>query len=940
MSRTNKSITRLLLLVVVFALPFTTFGQNNLNDKIPFDPQVKTGKLKNGLTYYIRSNSKPEKKVELRLVVNAGSILEEDNQQGLAHFIEHMAFNGSKNFKKNDIVSFLQSIGIEFGADLNAYTSFNETVYILPIPTENKEHVEKGFQILEDWASTIAFEPEEIEKERGVILEEERLGKGADDRMFKATYPKMFEGAKYAERLPIGKAEIIKTFKPEAIKSFYRDWYRPNLMAVIVVGDIDPAEAERLIKAHFEKLKNPKKQKPRNLDHVPPRTQSEGLVVTDPEATNHVLRIYYSYKQSRPQVTLGDYREFIVRRLFTSMLTQRMQELTQQAEPPFVFGGNGIGGWARGYEAYNSFALIGKNGPEPAVRALVLENERARRFGFTESELDRTKKMLMKSMERAYNEREKTESAALTSEYIRHFLQNEPVPGIENEYHYYQEFLEGITLEEVNAYAAQTIPSVKENKLVVFTGSNKADFKIPTNEELLDMIEKAAAMEVKPYEEKAIASSLMENTPEPGTIISEKENKELGFTELTFNNGVRAVLKPTDFKNDEVIMGAFRFGGQYLYDPLDRDNAEYASTLVSQLGVGQFSPTDLRKVLAGRSVSVTPSISAISEGVSGQCSANDVEVMLQLTHLYFTQPRSDLELFNSFVNKQQALYQNLAANPQATFQDSIFSILYKNHPWAPRLPKSETFARINQERALSIYKERFGNANGFTFVLVGAFNPEMIKPLLATYIGSLPSNGAPSNFKDVGLRPAKGPLKKEIRKGTEPKSLISMFWNGEVNYSDEERLKIQALVEVMNLRITETLREELSGIYGGGMNGSLNRYPYGNYSLGLSLPCGPENVDVLIPAAIAEIEKIKTNGPLETDLNKVKETWKKQYQVNVKTNRYWMRNLISCFESGTDPIRILTYEKRVDALSAKDVQEAAKKYLDMKNCVQFVLNPE
>jgi zinc protease len=918
----------------------TLQGQDKPDEKLPIDPQVKIGKLPNGLTYYIRKNIKPEKKVELRLVVNAGSILEDDDQQGLAHFTEHMAFNGSSNFKKNDIVSFLQSIGVEFGADLNAYTGFDETVYILPIPTEKKENVEKAFQILDDWASTVAFEPEEVDKERGVVLEEERSGRGADERISRITYPKLFEGSKYAERLPIGKVEILKSFKPEVIRRFYKDWYRPDLMAVIVVGDVDPAEAERLIKNHFSDLKNPSNPRPREKAQVAARQKSEALVVTDKEATHHVVEINFPYKPQGDQNTMAAYREQLVRNLFTSMLSQRMQELMQKEEPPFLYAANYFGSLGRGYESYNAFAYLGKTGVDAAIRALVAENERARKFGFTSNELERTKKMMMKSIERAYNERDKTESSGLTEEYIRNFLEQEPIPGIENEYKYYQKFLGEIMLEELNKYAAKTIPSATEPKLVIFTGPEKADFKIPTNSDLLTIAESAFKQEVTPYEEKAIASSLMENVPKAGKITAEKKNDALGFTEFTLRNGIKVIVKPTDFKNDQVILSASRLGGQYNYDASEKLNAEYASALISEMGVGSFSPTDLRKVLAGKSANVTPRIGSVSEGVNGQCSASDLETMLQLVNLYFTRPRKDTELFKSFVSKQQAMYKNMTADPEYTFQDSVLRTVYKDHPWAPRLPKPETFSAINLDRTVEIYKERFGDANGFNFVLVGKIDVNLIKPLLETYLGSLPSTGKKSGFKDVGLRPAKGPLKKEFRKGTEPKSLVRMFWNGEAPYSEDEQFKIQALVEVLNIKIIETLREDLSGIYGGGMYGSLNKYPYNNYSLGITIPCGPENVDKLIAATLEEIEKIKSHGPLDADLNKVKETWKQQYLVNIKDNGFWARQIVQSLEVGYDPSRILTYEKRVGALTPKDIQTVANKYLDTKKYLQFVLNPE
>lgn len=915
-------------------------AQTNLEEKLPIDPNVKVGKLSNGLTYYIRTNKKPENKVELRLVVNAGSILEDDDQLGLAHFTEHMAFNGSKNFRKNDLISFLQSIGVEFGADLNAYTSFDETVYILPIPTENKENVEKGFQILEDWASTVAFDDEEVDKERGVVLEESRIGKGANDRMSKITYPKIFAGSRYAERLPIGKEEILKTFKYDALKRFYRDWYRPDLMAVVVVGDIDPAEAESYIRKHFDHLKNPKKARPRAYAEVPPRTKSEGVVATDKEATHPVLQILYSNQKVQEETTLGDYREYIVRRLFTSMLGQRMTELTQQANPPFIFGGSSISGFVRGYEGYSAFAVLTKDGPGPAINAIIQENERARKFGFTETELDRTRKMLMRSIEQAYNERDKTESDRLVQEYINHFLEKEPIPGIENEYQYHKTFLDNISLQEVNEYAARMIPPISANKLVVYTGPEQAQFETPTGDQLLALMEAAARAEVKPFEEKTIATALMEKAPAAGTISNEKEHKELGLTELTLSNGVRVLLKPTDFKNDQVVMMATRPGGQYLFDAKDRYNAEYAASVVAQMGIGQFSPTDLRKVLAGKTASVSPRIGTLSEGLGGQSSANDVETLLQLAHLYFTEPRLDPELFNSFVTRQQALYQNLTLDPQFAFQDSLQYLLYKDHPWAPRLPNAETFAKIDAKRAFEIYKERFGNANEFTFVFVGKFDVNSIKPMLATYLGSLPSNGQKSAFKDVGLRPARAPITREFKKGTEPKSLIRIMWNGEAEYSQDEQLRLQALAELMNIKLIETLREDLSGIYGGGMFASLSKLPYGSYSAGITLPCGPENVDKLIEATIKEIEKVQREGPTAEDLAKVKETWKQQYLVNVKDNNFWARHLIQSIELGTDPASILSYEKRVEALTPDQLKTVAKKYLDTKNYIRAVLNPE
>jgi zinc protease len=933
-----KNISAVLFILLSF--PGThSFAQVGLNEPIPVTPDVKIGKLANGLTYYIWKNSKPEQKAELRLVVKAGSILEDDDQQGLAHFTEHMGFNGTRHFKKNELVSFLQSMGVKFGADLNAYTSFNETVYILPIPTDKKENLEKGFTVLEDWASTMTFENAEIDKERGVVLEESRLGKGANDRMNRlVVYPKLFEGSRYADRLPIGKDDILKTFKYDAAKRFYHDWYRPDLMAVIAAGDIDPAETEKMIKEHFGKLKNPAPEKPRVQAEMKPRQNTEAAIASDKEATRSLLYVYYPVTKAKDEVTLGDYRESTVKNIFNSLLGDRFQELTQKPNPPFVFGGSSLGAFQPGYEVFSGFALIGKDGPEPAITALIQENERARKFGFTEAELDRTKKDQLKSIEQYNNEHDKRESASIAQELIRNFLVREPIPGSAKEFAYAEQFLPTITLDEINRYAAQVIPS--GSKVIVLTTPEKTDFALPTKEQLIGYADNAAKATITAYEEKAVASSLITTPPVAGKIISEKENKELGFTEVNLSNGVKVILKSTDFKNDQVLLSGFRYGGQSLYGNEDRFNAEFAAQIVSQLGIGSFSPVDIGKVLAGKSVSVNPRISMLSEGVSGQSSATDVEALLQLVWLYFTQPRQDDDLFKSFISKQQAQFQNVFSDPQTIFSDTLLKVTYGHNLRGPHIPRAENFASINEQRALAIYKERFGDANGFTFIILGKIDLTALRPLIATYLASLPSNGRTSMFKDLGIRPIKGVVKMEVHKGSEPKSLINLQYTGEAPYSYDEQLKLQALMEVLNIKIIETLREEMSGIYGGRISGSLTKNPYNNFSIGVNLPCGPENVDKLLKAALAEIEKVKTAGPQETDLKKVKENWKKQYEENMKSNPYWLAKLQQIEESNTTASDILNYEKKVDALTIKELRETANKYLNGQNYIQAILYPE
>ena len=928
------------LILAVMASVAPLYAQE-LTDALPIAPQITKGKLANGLTYYIRKNSKPEQRVELRLAIKAGSILEDDDQQGLAHFTEHMAFNGSRNFKKNDLVSYLQSIGVEFGADLNAYTGFDETVYILPIPVDKPENLEKGFLVLEDWASGVLFDKKEIENERGVVLEEERRGKGADERMNKVTFPHILQGSRYANRLPIGKTEILKTFKAESIKRFYADWYRPDLMAVVIVGDIEPSAAESLIRKHFEKMKNPAKSRTREYAKVPPRAQSEGLVVTDDEATNHILQIFYSTKESHASVTVGDYRRDILKALSGQLLNLRMQELTQKANPPFLFGGGGESEFVHGYEFYFAIAAVGQAGVVPAIDALIVENERAKKFGFSAAELDRAKKSFFRRMEQQYNEREKTESADHADEYLRNFLSDEPIPGIENEFAYYKKFLDGITLDEVNQYTARSIPSSSEKKLVLLQGPTKADFPMPTNEELLAAVTRAEQLPVAPIEEKTLATSLLTTVPAPGKYVSEKNLSAVGVTQVTLENGITVWLKKTDFKNDQVLFSGFQYGGNSRYGEPDVQNAQYAAAVVSQMGIGQFSPTDLRKMLAGKTVSVSPRITSLTEGVSGQSGSADIETLFQLTHLYFTTPRKDPELFASFRSRQQGMIQNMLSDPKTIFQDSVSRVMYANHPRAPRFPRPADFDNLSLDRIMEIYKERFGNASGWTFFLVGSFDIDQAKTLIATYLGSLPSDKSnTSSFKDLGVRPVKGVVKKEIRKGKEEQSLISIAFTGETPFVPEEQLKLQALLDLIEIKLTETLREKLSGVYSSQIGGGLNKNPYPNYTINLNIPCGPENVDKLIAAAFAEIQKIKDAGPTPEDLNKVKETFIKKQQENLKENGYWLTALQRAAEMDTSPESILTVETRIKAVTAKEIQERAKKYFQMNNYFQAVLYPE
>jgi zinc protease len=935
----NRNLKSLFIPVFLF-ITVLSFGQYKLTDPVPADPNVKIGKLPNGLTYYIRKNLKPEKKLELRLAINAGSVQENNDQLGLAHFMEHMGFNGSKNFPKNELVDYLQKAGVKFGADLNAYTSFEETVYILPIPTDDPAVVEKGFLVLEDWAFNNLFDKNEIEKERGVVLEESRFSKGANERMLRQYFPKLFNGSKYAERLPIGKDEILKNFKHETLKSFYKNWYRPNLMAVIVVGDMDPTEAEKKIKTHFSKFTNPANAPVRPaLIPIPARSKPEAMVVTDEEATNTILQVINYVKPAKKIKTWADYRQNLVQEMISSLINQRLNELTQKENPPFVFGYTGYQSFVRGHESFLSAALLGDVPIQETMDALMAEVNRARQFGFLQTELDRVKADMLNNAEENFKEKDKTQSGQIVGSYVEHFLQGDPIPGPEHRLKFLQQALPGISLNEINT-GAKKMPSPANSFALLQAPSNKKS-QLPGNDELLKSLMAANKKPVSAYQEKALASSLLDKEPDPGKITTEIKNEKLGTTDLTLSNGITVTIKPTQLKNDEIKMDAWRWGGYHRFDIADKENAQYAAQIINEMGVKDMSPTDLQKFLSGKTINVFPYINEHEEGIEGYSSVKDFETFLQLMYLYYTQPRKDEALFKSFITKNKSMLQFIKQNPQAWYQDTLTKILYENNPWAASgVPTTGEYDRLNLEKTFSIYQQIFSNAYGMHYTFVGNIDVEKAKPLIEKYIGSLPASPKENKYKDNGVRMIKGVTGANLKKGKESQSIITVLFEGETEYSIEEKMNLAALIEVMNIKIIEKLREEMSGIYGGGMFGTISKRPYVHFTVGARLPCGPENVEKLTNAFFDLVKTAQEKGVEHKDLDKVKETWRKQYHVNLQSNDWWLSGLSTAWIDQSNPENLLNYEQRVDAIKPEDLQKAAKKFFTLNNMVKAVLYPE
>jgi len=925
------------LMAFLFCLPLA--GQFKNTDPIAPDPAVKIGRLSNGLTYYIRKNTKPEKKVELRLVVNAGSVLENDNQQGLAHFMEHMSFNGSTHYPKNELVDFLQKAGVKFGADLNAYTSFDETVYILPLPTDDSTMLEKGLTVLEDWGFNNLFDKDEIEKERGVVLEESRLRKGAGDRMGHLYLPRLFNGSKYAGRLAIGKEDILKTFKPGTLKQFYKTWYRPNEMAVIVVGDINPAAAEKMIVAHFTRFVNPAGGPPRPaIIPIKERTRPDAMVVTDEEATNTVIQVYNFVRPAQKITTWGAYRKSIIENLVSSLINQRLEELTQQEKPPFLFANTGFGQFIRGYGSFNSFAVVGKGTVEDAVTALIEETNRARQFGFLQTELDRAKSELLNETENAFNEREKSASAQLVDQYVSNFLTHAPIPGISKRYHFIKQILPGITLQEINA-VARSMPSAN-NAFSLVEAPAALKSQLPDSVRLLQVLVNAGRIPLQPYKEKAVAAALLDKEPVAGKIATENINDKLGTTDLVLSNGVTITIKPTVIKNDEILMDAWRTGGFHKYPLASKNNAENAAVIVQQMGIKDMSPTDLEKFMAGKTFSVLPYINPDEEGIQGNSGVKDFETFLQLVHLYFTQPRRDEPLFNSFIAKTKGSLQFVSKDPRAAYQDTLYKIIYDNNPWMYAIPRAEDYDNINIDSSLAIYKNIFGNAYGMHFSFVGNIDIVKARPLLEKYLGSLPASPKENSYTDPGARMIKGYTDIKIKRGKATQAIINLKFEGETKYNRDNRLQLAALLEALNIEIIEKLREDMSGMYGGGLQGSVVKRPYPHFSIEAQIPCGPENVDKLSAALLDLIKNARDNGVARKDLDKVKENWKKQYHVNLQSNDFWLESLSTAFINNDNPENILDYEKKIDSITVDDLRQIAKKYFTLNNMVKSVLYPE
>ncbi len=928
----------LLAVFLIFNGLFAIAQTPDLNSKVPVDPNIKIGKLKNGITYYIKKNTKPENRVEMRLVVNTGSIMENDNQLGLAHFVEHMCFNGTKHFKKSELVDFLEKAGVKFGAHLNAYTSFDETVYMLQLPTDKPELLDKGYLVLEDWASNVSMEDVEIEKERGVIIEEWRLGLGASDRMRQKYMPVLFKGSKYADRLPIGKKEVIETFKPQLLKDFYKDWYRPDLMAVVVVGDVNIDDAEKKIKEHFEQIPVVNNPRERTKFDVPDNTEPLICVASDKENTYTVIQLFYKHA-NEDKSTFDAYRNSIKAQLYSAMLNARINEIAQKPDAPFLYAASNYGGFlGRSKSAYNSIAVPKENMINQALEVLLAENQKVKNFGFTKTELEREKKSMLSNYEKMASESDKNESGNFASEYIRNFLENEPIPGIKNENEYVKTFLPEITLDEINALAKKWITD--NNLAVLVLVKEGANIKIPTETEILDIINASKTKKYEAYVDESTNAPLMANRPQAGKVTAVNVIKAFGVTELTFANKVKVILKPTDFKNDEILLTAFAPGGKSAFADNEIIAATYMTSVMNASGFGDFDNIALNKALAGNTANLSLFFDDLNQGLSGSASPKDFETLLQLNYQYFTSARKDEKAFKTFVSGLDNQIKFMSASPEMAFYTKLVEITSSNNPRMFIFPKSEQLQKLTLDEIYNAYLKAYISADAYTFVLVGNFDVTKITPLLETYIGGLPISNLKRNWVDRKIEFPKGKTEVVVNKGKEPKSSVALSFNGKFTWNDKNYWASKLLFQALSIKLRESMREDQGGVYGVRANIGMDKYPKPNYDISVSWGCSPENVDKLVKTVFDEMKKIADNGPTEIDIEKAKETSIKELETQVKENGFWLEYLKKSNFMGEKLISFEDFQSIIKQITKSDMQKLAKTYFTPNHFVKVVLMPE
>ena len=929
---------RLLTVLLVLGSTVVALAQQQPQmPPIPTDPNVRIGKLANGLTYYIRHNELPKDRADFYIAQKVGSILEEENQRGLAHFLEHMCFNGTTNFPGKGIINWLESNGVKFGQNLNAYTSIDETVYnINNVPVIRDGIVDSCLLILHDWANDLTLAEKEIDNERGVIHEEWRTGQGAMMRMYEQALPKAFEGSKYGHRLPIGTIEVIDNFPYQALRDYYEAWYRPDQQGIVVVGDIDVDKVEAKIKEMFSPIEMPANAPERKYEVVPDNKEPIITIAKDKEQPATMIYLWHKHPATPNEAkgNLGYMVQGYMFHMISSMMHARLEELRQGANPPFIQAASGNNDFllAKTTEAFVGMAMSKDDGIPTALSALVREIERARRFGFTASEYSRAKADYLRSLESAYNERDKMKNNQYVQEYVRHFIDNEPIPGIETEYALMNQLAPNIPVEAINSILPQLIKD--ENIVINIFGPDKEGMVYPTEAEILDILKKTKAEEITAYVDKVSDEPLMKETPKAGKIVK-TEAGPFGSTALTLSNGVRVVIKNTDFKADEIRMTAFSPGGTSLFDTKEAIQLRMLNSVAGLGGLGNFSNMDLEKVLAGKKVGISTSVSGLTERVNGNCSPKDFETLMQLVYLSFTAPRMDNDAFESFKQRTKASLANQEADPSTALSDTLNHEMYGNHPMAMRF-KTEMVDQIDYNRIMEMYMDRFKEAGDFTFLFVGNINLDEVKPFIETYLGGLPTINRKENFKDIKMDIRKGAHKNVFEKEMKtPKATVINIISGQCKFNPKNYLLMSMLSQTMNMVYMETIREKEGASYGVSAFGQMNCYPKEEAIFQIYFDTDPAKREKMEQIVMAEIQKVAKEGPKPEHLAKVKEFMLKQYSEQIKENGYWLNRLLDYYFNKVD--MNTGYEKLVNEITVKDVKNFTKALLDQGNIIEVTM---
>ncbi|MCD0489202.1 insulinase family protein [Pedobacter sp. MC2016-14] len=931
----------LFLFKIILFLPAANAAQqtdtlNHRNKRLPDDKAVKTGKLANGFRYFIRKNATPEKRAVLYLVNKVGSLNEHDNQQGLAHFMEHMAFKGTKNFPKNELINYLQKAGVKFGADLNAYTSYAETVYQLPIPSDDPQLLFTGIQILRDWAQDVQIEKMQLESERGVILEEKRQRKGLQQRIQEQTLPILLNNSRYVQRQPIGKEEVLKNFDPELLRQFYRDWYRPDLQAIIAVGDFNVQEMETLIKQKFGDLKNPAGAPAAQKYAVKLVNGKQFKVVTDPEISDLSIQIFNKYESSAKH-TEQSLMKGLSLGFFKGMLSARLNDLARNPNAPFLKATASVDNIASGIGAATVSITVKPGETERGFKAAMLELEQVRQFGFTQAEFERTRAAFIASQAYQFQEKDKIASEVFVSKYLQAFLNDAPFPSTEFYFDFYQKHIDSLKVSDVNAWINRFYDTQKQDIFVL--APDKKGLKLPDQAVLTEWLSDVAATKLNAYKDTLAAGNLIKMLPQKGHIIKEESLPAIGTTLLTLSNGAKVILKPTDFKHNEILMSAFSPGGSSLYGEKDYQSAINAAGVIGQSGLGDFDAKSMPKKLVGKMVAVTPYISDYFEGLNAQSSATDLETCLQLIHLYFTKPRLDEVLVEGMLKTAKATVLNRYKKPANVFSDTVSAIVNGYH-WRRSAVSVAKIDQINPKRSMEIYKERFADAADFTFIFTGSFVIDSIKPLIEQYLGSLPALKRKENWTDLGINYPAGAIEKTVYQGTEEKATVLLGLSGPYKPNKERNLYGSALQEILKYRLTDRLRAKESGVYTPSVSISMSRIPTPRFAVNISFTCDPARVDQLIAATKEELARLSAEGPTAEELTKFKAEFSRSMELSLNSNEYWLNLLNTSFQLAEDPQKNMGWKKDLSAVNQKAFKKQNHTLLDLKRLMKFVLLPE